>query len=620
LATIAGLSGHYTYLGGAGHEFCFAVNPCSSTALASSQNPSVYGQAVTFTATVTGNGGTPTGTVQFTVDGNGLGAPVSLDASGSATSLPTSSLSAGNHTVAALYSGDTDFQASTGALNGGQAVNQALSVSFDLASSSGSEKTAQPSIAVSLSAAATQTVAVDYAVDPGSTAVSGTNYALPCGTLTFAPGDITKNVPITILDDGVCSADLTVQITLSNPANAGLGATTAHIYTIVDANLVMTAETQDQDTNGWIEHIHMAANAPLSFPAGWQQAFDILVTGYTVAGYQTGSTASDFYVVLNENALSLQSDQNWKKGDTGNAPLVTVVSGTVARQDSAELLPTLPITAVDMAAPVLMRAWCTNSGGGMEANDQVFLQFSEPVTSNTTQVSFGLPVLEDTFGANPGQASGQNQNDARIVTITLGAGPQLTPGGAYSPAETAAGSPSGVWVSDGTDIVDSARNTAVAGPAVDLEPDTENVSICWLLADGTFSIAARDWRLAAASLGSTYRANDAFAPDVLTARNNGNVSEKLFASCSGASRNGLAPYVWALVSSAGPDQFEMKVETGAGMVDLAGWTGNGADISPVPLYSGQNLPFDLQLRLPLSVTGGAGAAQTISVTITAVKN
>jgi Big-like domain-containing protein len=72
-------------------------------------NPSAFGQAVTWTATVTSaaGGGTPAGTVQFSVDGTNLGSPVTLNASGQATSISDSSLIAGGHTVIASYGGET---------------------------------------------------------------------------------------------------------------------------------------------------------------------------------------------------------------------------------------------------------------------------------------------------------------------------------------------------------------------------------------------------------------------------------------------------------------------------------------------------------------------------------
>ena len=85
----------------------------TTTAIASSLNPSTVGQSVTLTTGVTtmvGNVGIPTGTVTFKADGLSLGA-VSLDANGIAA-LTTSALTAGSHTITAEYGGDAKFGAS----------------------------------------------------------------------------------------------------------------------------------------------------------------------------------------------------------------------------------------------------------------------------------------------------------------------------------------------------------------------------------------------------------------------------------------------------------------------------------------------------------------------------
>ena len=52
---------------------------------------STYGQSVSFTVLVTGGGPTPTGSVQFVVDGSNFGATVAL-ASGQATSQSVANL------------------------------------------------------------------------------------------------------------------------------------------------------------------------------------------------------------------------------------------------------------------------------------------------------------------------------------------------------------------------------------------------------------------------------------------------------------------------------------------------------------------------------------------------
>ena len=78
-------------------------------ALSSSENPSNYGDTVTFTVTVTPDApgsGPPTGSVTFYDGSTALGTE-SLTA-GLAT-YTTSNLAIGNHTISAIYNGDTNF-------------------------------------------------------------------------------------------------------------------------------------------------------------------------------------------------------------------------------------------------------------------------------------------------------------------------------------------------------------------------------------------------------------------------------------------------------------------------------------------------------------------------------
>jgi hypothetical protein len=83
----------------------------TTTAIASSENPSAVGQSVTFTVTVTGQySGTPTGTITFTDNGATLG---TATLSGGTASLATSSLTKGPHSIKGGYSGDSNFKASS---------------------------------------------------------------------------------------------------------------------------------------------------------------------------------------------------------------------------------------------------------------------------------------------------------------------------------------------------------------------------------------------------------------------------------------------------------------------------------------------------------------------------
>ena len=99
----------------------------ATTVVTSSVNPSVHGQSVTFTATVTrssaGTGAVPTGTVQFKVDGVNLGGARTLNAAGVAT-IATTTLTTATHSVVATYSGDANYLGGTSAALS-QRVNKA---------------------------------------------------------------------------------------------------------------------------------------------------------------------------------------------------------------------------------------------------------------------------------------------------------------------------------------------------------------------------------------------------------------------------------------------------------------------------------------------------------------
>jgi autotransporter-associated beta strand protein len=86
----------------------------STTAVTESATTSVFGQGVTFTATVTGTGGTPTGSVTFfSLDGSLTPTTVTLTAG--KANFVISGFGVGAHTVSAKYNGDTVFAANTGA-------------------------------------------------------------------------------------------------------------------------------------------------------------------------------------------------------------------------------------------------------------------------------------------------------------------------------------------------------------------------------------------------------------------------------------------------------------------------------------------------------------------------
>ncbi|MFI0904088.1 Ig-like domain-containing protein, partial [Streptomyces sioyaensis] len=158
------------------------------TTVTSSPDPSVFGQPVTFTATVTSLlGPTPTGTVTFVIAG---GPTLTAPLVAGTASVTTSSLSVGSHAVTATYSGDVNFSSSSG--TDSQLVNKA-STTTTVTSSPDPSLFGQP-------VTFTATVAP---VSPGA----GT----PTGTVTFViAGGPTLTAPLVAGTASVTTSSLSV--------------------------------------------------------------------------------------------------------------------------------------------------------------------------------------------------------------------------------------------------------------------------------------------------------------------------------------------------------------------------------------------------------------------------
>jgi hypothetical protein len=110
-----GFAGDTTYAPSGGSN-SLTVNQASTTStVTSSANPSLLNQPISFTAVVASGAGTPTGAVQFKIDGSNFGSPVT-PSGGKATSGSISTIAVGSHAITAVYSGAANFSGSTGTL------------------------------------------------------------------------------------------------------------------------------------------------------------------------------------------------------------------------------------------------------------------------------------------------------------------------------------------------------------------------------------------------------------------------------------------------------------------------------------------------------------------------
>jgi hypothetical protein len=143
------------------------VQATTVTVVVTSPHPTVFGEPITFTATVKAMQPAwplkPTGAVTFS-DGGALLGTVSLDSKGRAT-LSTSALTAGPHVITVFYGGAGDFAASTGSIL---------------------PTIAQAATSVALTASAASTTSGQWLTFTALVSVDAPGVGLPTGTVTFS--------------------------------------------------------------------------------------------------------------------------------------------------------------------------------------------------------------------------------------------------------------------------------------------------------------------------------------------------------------------------------------------------------------------------------------------------
>ena len=199
----------------------------------------------------------PTANVTITIGGQGAAditatpSPFTFTTTNWATAQ-TVTVTAGNDTdtvtdthslTHSAMSSDTDYSGIPIA-NVGVTVNDNDSaipaLSFDSINISVDEDDSQATLSVELSQASTITVTVDYATSD-DTALAGHDYTAASGTLTFAAGETSKAVTITLLNDGVYEANERFNFTISNPTGATLPTYSSAAINIVDNESPPTA-------------------------------------------------------------------------------------------------------------------------------------------------------------------------------------------------------------------------------------------------------------------------------------------------------------------------------------------------------------------------------------------
>lgn len=342
----------------------------TSASVISSANPSVFGQPVTFTATITSAGGTPFGTVTF-MDGATTLGTAALAGSPATANFSTSGLAVGSHNITAIYGGNTTFATSTSATLP-QIVNQASTVTSTPSPSS--IPTPNPSVygnAVTFTSTVT-------AVSPGA----GT----PTGTVTFMDG-------VTAIGSGVVAGGIASYTTTPATQLAAGGHSITALYS-GDTNF----------TGGASSALSQTVN-----PAG------------TTTGVSTSGTPSVYGVNVTFKASVVSNTSGTPTGTVtfkdGTTPIG--VAGLVSG------IASLPTTLGVSGSPHSITALYSGDTNFTVSSSGPVLQTVTPASTGTALITSGSPTVFGqpvTFTATvTDTAAGSTGTPTGTVTFTDGA-------------------------------------------------------------------------------------------------------------------------------------------------------------------------------------------------------
>ena len=445
------------------------ANVATTVSVSSSANPSVFGQSVSFIATVTPASGAvaPTGTIQFVVDGSNFGAPVILGAcspspNACATSGSTSILtvSGSPHSVTANYTATGSFTGSSGSL-GGQTVNKANTSSTVVSSlnpsSYGQSVTFTATVAAVSPGAGTPTGTVDFK-DGTVTLASGV--ALSGGQASFSTSSLnaaTHSITAVYSGDGnfnatgtgsstasalsqvVNQANLTASI-IGNPSKPYDGNTTA---ALTPANyqltgLVGTESISVSQTAGTYnsKDVATATTVTATLAAG-----DFTPgSGTSVNNYNLPTSASGAGQITPRSATWTTNANSKTYGDPDPSPLTTGsgsnfvagdgVSATYSRAAGETVLGgPYHITATLGPAAVLSNYAITNSGASFTIDPRAATwttnanskTYGDPDPSPLTTGSGSNFVATDNVAASYSRTAGETVLGGPYhITATLG--------------------------------------------------------------------------------------------------------------------------------------------------------------------------------------------------------
>jgi hypothetical protein len=400
--------------------------------------------AAAFTVTLSSANTVPVSVDWATADGTATAGSDYQAASGTLTFAPGET----SKTVTVLVNGDVDNEPNeTYYLNLSNPVNATIAraqavgtivnddtpptVSITSAASvtEGNTGSITATVTIGLSTATGRTVTVDWATaDPAPSygyATAGQDYQSASGTVTFAPGETTKTVTVTVFGDTIYEPTELIPLTLSNATNATLGTTRSVVVydndpkpaisvsdvTVTEGDSGTTAATFTVTLSGpvgyatWANYStadgtayngydYTAVSGTLNFAAGeTTKTVTVLVTGDTTGELNEtfqlnlGNTSGDFTIADGQGVCTILND---------DVPLVSVNDVTVLEGNAGTAPATFTVTLSNpWTAPVSV-GYRTIAGSATADVDYVQTTGTLTFAPGETTKTFTIPVYGET--------------------------------------------------------------------------------------------------------------------------------------------------------------------------------------------------------------------------------
>ena len=478
----------------------------TTTNVASNNNPSTFGAAVTFTATVSGSG-VPTGVATF-MDGTTTLGSVSLDASGRAT-LTTSSVAVGTHSITAVYGGDGSFSGSTSLALSQVVTPAALTVTAD--NQTKAYGAANPALTVSysgfvngdtaaslttpptVSTTATAASAVGTYPITASGAVSA-NYTISyvSGTLTVVANNapsFTRGADQTVLEDAGPQTVAGWATAISAGGGPGEAAQVLN-FIVANSNTVLFAVQPAIAANGTLSFTP-AANANGSATVTVQLHDD----GGTANGGVDTSAAQTFTInVTAVNHAPVASNQSVAAVEDTPAPITLMANDVESPTLTYSIVVGPSHGMLTGAAPNVTYTPALNYNGPdsftFKANDGSLDSNVATVSISVAAVNHVPVAANDVYATNkdtaltvaaPGVLSNDTDIDGQAITAVLVSGPAhgalaLNADGSftYTPAVDFVGTDSFVY--QPKDVVGMLGNAATVTIVVNIRAVVQTVT------------------------------------------------------------------------------------------------------------------------------------------------